>query len=144
MAEEKIPAPTIEWPTLKIPGRGEFKIRFGFKVTHYLLREHGLDELAIGQKFATMFPHRDESGEMMAGSANRCFLIELLQLCLKGQCEITEQELVDAFDSLDEPPMQTWGRIAEAMATAYSKSLRLSQNSPLPAIAASQEKPAIQ
>jgi hypothetical protein len=130
----------IKYPTINIPGRGTYTVKFGLGAMFTLEDQLGMDQAQFAQKFMAWIPRKDDLGNDVVPTVSNAFLLKVLSACIWDQVQLTPRQLADAFDTVDQ--MQT---IARVVAEAFSKT-RWSAKVDLrePATSPTPEPPAIQ
>jgi hypothetical protein len=117
-------APPIQYPTIAIPGRGTFVVKFGFGAVYTLEEQLGMSTDQIGAKLAELFPEPGPDGTRPPAIVSPAFLTKVLAACIWDQAHMTPQEVAYSFDVADLP---TIGRV---VAEAFVKT-RWSARQPL-------------
>lgn len=131
---EEINQPPIKYPTVEVPGKGTYTVKFGLGAMYTLENDLGMSLQDVGTKIREWFPSRDAEGNQVPGKASGAFLLKVLSACMWDQVHMTPRELGDAFEIGD------LAAIARVIAEAFSKT-RWSPQIPLREAATLQGQP---
>lgn len=93
------PAP-IDYPTIAVPGRGEFTVKFGLAAARLLDRELHIDGFEAVRQLSDALP-REVEGKRIMGHIRLDFLFQLLSACTWKAAHMSAEELADAFDDCE-------------------------------------------
>lgn len=115
----------IKYPTIDIPGRGTFVVKFGLGAAYTLEEETGMDEVQFARALQKWAPHKDHAAgcdqsdcecPVIPGAVSKTFLFKVLSACIWDQIQLTPRQIADAFSTWDTLP-----DIAMKIAEAFSK-----------------------
>ena len=136
------PPDPIRYPTIMVPGKGTFVVKFGHGAKYALYENLGLDEDRLFQQLQAAVPHKDPvTGQEIPGRVMMSFVWKILSACLWSQAHLAPLELAECFDAENAP---TESDIVRIIVEAVSKRAGLVQNARLqePAVT-SPEPPAV-
>jgi hypothetical protein len=107
--------PPIQYPTITIPGKGTYIVKFGFGAVYTLEEQLGMSTEQIGQKLGDLFPPLGPDGTRPPAIVSPAFLTKVLAACIWDQAHMTPQEVAYSFDVADLPT------IGRAVAEAFAK-----------------------
>lgn len=111
----------IKYPSITIPGKGTFQVKYDLAASYTLEDELGMDQQAFAAKLQEWIPRKvrdEETGEEteIAGKVSMPFLFKVLSACIWEQAKLTPREIAAAFKTWDKLP-----EIAMIVAEAFSK-----------------------
>lgn len=106
--------PPIKYPTITIPGRGTFVVKFDLLASYVLDNEIGMDANAVAQKLKEWMP-QEIDGKREPGRASPAFMLKVLSACLWDQTHMTPEDLARCFSYGD------LSVIATILVEAFSK-----------------------
>jgi len=122
MENETRQPPPIQYPTITIPGRGSFVVKFDLLAEYILDNECGMDANGLAQKLQEWMPKDsgrvDAEGKpvMIPGRASPAFMLKVLSACVWEEAHMTPEELAKAFRY----PMEL-NHVAQVLLEAFAK-----------------------
>lgn len=106
----------VKYPTITVPGKGTFVVKFGMGAVYTLERDMKMDLASVGRELQAMFPI--VNGHVTAGPVKMSFLFDVLSACIWDQKPIGPRDLADAFGNDYVMDMVSVGRV---VLEAFSK-----------------------
>jgi hypothetical protein len=109
----------IVYPSIEIPGRGTFIVKYSLGASYTLEDQMGMDDVAFARALHKWFPHKEIQNGVeveVAGQVSKTFLFKVLSACIWDQVQISPRELADCFETWD-----NLAPIAKVIAEAFSK-----------------------
>lgn len=117
--------PPIKYPTITVPGKGTYLVKFGLGAAYTLEEECGLNELDFARAIQKWMPHKEHVSGCEAkqcdcpeipGQVSKTFLFKVLSACIWDQAQLTPRQLADAFDTWD-----CLGDVVRVIGEAFAK-----------------------
>lgn len=122
METEPRQTPPIQYPTITIPGRGTFVVKFDLLAEYVLDNECGMDANGLAQKLHEWMPkdsgRKDADGKAIfePGRASPAFMLKVLSACIWEDAHMSPEDLAKAFRY----PMEL-NRVAQTLLEAFAK-----------------------
>lgn len=108
--------PPIKYPTIEIPGKGTFVVKFGPGAA-FDLDDMGVDADALPKMFSEWAPRTDPAtGQRIPGHASYMLLFKVLSAALRHVVDLSPRELAYCFED-----MEQIGPVARALVEAWIK-----------------------
>ena len=87
----------VQYPTIEVPGKGTFTVKFGMGAVYTLERQLGITPQEIGRTLRQMFPYDEATKRFTVGAIKVGFLFDILSACIWDQVHLEPRELADCF-----------------------------------------------
>lgn len=96
------PTTGVTYPTITVPGRGTYRVKFSQGAQYVLEDEFNMDMADVGKHLQAWAPRTDAvTGEPIPPKISIRFIYKVLSACIWNQVKIPPQELADCFEVSD-------------------------------------------
>ena len=96
------PTTGVTYPTITVPGRGTYRVKFSQGAQYVLEDELKMDMAEVGKHLQGWAPRMDAvTGDVIPPRISVVFLYKVLSACIWNQVKIPPQELADCFEVSD-------------------------------------------